>query len=65
MFRVQREWEYMYSVSSWGCCRSSNDNGEQSSPFLTNEMSHFEDIRERHLLKAAASLSEMPTPEAR
>jgi len=33
VFRVQREWEYMYLVSSQGRCSSSNNNGEQSSPF--------------------------------
>jgi len=38
VFRVQREWEYTYSVSSWGCCRSCNDNGEQSSPFPTENL---------------------------
>ena len=33
VFRVQREWEYMYLVSSQGRCSSCNDNGELSSPF--------------------------------
>ena len=55
VFRVQREWEYMYSVGGREHRNSCNGNGEQSSPFSTSRTST---VSHKSIILAARPLVE-------